>query len=131
MNVQDTPTWQEQVRVMVAAEGASAQRLATVLSSDYVCVVAVADLGEDIAEVVRRLDVDVLVMAGANAMSTARAIAEEVATAASRVTVMIIDDPDAAADVRVFWAKDRIRRVSPRIEPPGPHLAVRPALPLR
>ena len=117
MSVQAPPVWQEQVRVMVAAEGASAQRLATVLSSDYVCVVAVADLGEDIAEAVRRLDIDVLVMAGATAMSTARAIAEEVATAASRVTVMIIDDPDAAADVRVFWPKDRVRRVSHTWEP--------------
>ncbi len=117
MNVLEPPALQEQVRVMVAAGGASAQRLATVLSSDYVCVVAVADLGEDIAEAVRRLDIDVLVMAGATAMSTARAIAEEVAAAASRVTVMIIDDPDAAADVHVVWAKDRIRRVSQKCEP--------------
>ena len=95
---------------MVAAADGSARRLATILSSDYVCVVAVSDLGGDVAEAVQRLDVDVLVMAGDSAMPAARAIAEQVAAAASRVTVMIVDDPDAAADVRVFWPKDRVRR---------------------
>lgn len=98
---------------MIAASGGSARRLATVLSSDYVCVVAVADLGRDVAEAVRRLDVDVLVLAGDSAMPTALAIAEEVAATASRVTVMIVDDPDATADVRVFWPKERARRSPP------------------
>jgi hypothetical protein len=105
MSAPDRTETQDRIRVMVAAEGPSAKRLATILSSDYACVVAIADLGGDVAGIAHRLDIDILVMAGASAMPTARAVAEQVATTAPRTTVMIIDDPDSAAGVRVFWPK--------------------------
>ena len=80
---------------MVAADGDSAARLANVLAGDYVHVVAIAELDDNVAEAVQQLDPDVLVLAGGASMAMARAVAEAVAATASRVTVMIVDDAGA------------------------------------
>jgi hypothetical protein len=102
---------------MVAADGDSAARLASVLAGDYVHVVAIAELDDTVAEAVQLLDPDVLVLAGGASMTTARAVAEAVAATASRVTVMIVDDAGAMADTRVFWPKDRTYRTATAVEP--------------
>lgn len=103
---------------MIAACGPSAVRLATVLSSPHVDLVAVTDLDDGVVDRSRALEVDVLVMAGGTQMSLARSLAERVSADASRITVMIVDDPTSAADTQVFWPKDRIYRIAAAMEPP-------------
>ena len=107
------------IRVLVAGTGESATRLARVLSGDYVHVVAIAELDCSVARAVQRFDPDVLAMAGGGQMAIAREIAEGVAAVASRVTVMIVDDPGSAADTCVFWPKERTYRIPPAVEPPA------------
>ena len=117
MNTSETSKCDEPIRVMVAADGDSAARLASVLSGDYVHVVAIAALDENVAEAVQHLDPDVLVLAGGASMDMARAVAEAVAATASRVTVMIVDDAGAVADTHVFWPKVRTYRTATAVEP--------------
>ncbi len=118
MNTPGTSKCDEPIRVLVAAHGGSAARLASVLSSDYVHVVAIAELDDRVGDAVRRLDPDVLVLAGGASIETARAVAEQIAATASRVTVMIVDDQGAIADTRVFWPKVRTYRTATAVEPP-------------
>jgi hypothetical protein len=118
MNIPGSSKCDEPIRVMVAADGDSAARLASVLAGDYVHVVAIAELDDNVAESVQHLDPDVLVLAGGASMATARAVAEAVAATASRVTVMIVDDAGPMADTRVFWPKDRTYRTASAVEPP-------------
>ena len=112
-----TETGAKRIRVLVAGNGASAMRLANVLSGDYVHVVGVTELDCSVAQAVRLFDPDVLVMVGGARMAIAREIAEEVAATASRVTVMIIAEPGSAVDTRVFWPKDRTYRTAAAVEP--------------
>ena len=117
MNTSGTSKCDEPIRVIVAADADSAARLATVLAGDYVHVVAIAALDENVAEAVQQLDPDVLVLAGGASMDMARTVAEAVAATASRVTVMIVDDAGAVADTRVFWPKVRTYRTATAVEP--------------
>lgn len=117
MNTPATSKCDEPIRVMVAADGDSAARLASVLGGDYVHVVAIAALDDHVTEAVQHLDPDVLVLAGGASMDMARAVAEAVAATASRVTVMIVDDAGAVADTRVFWPKVRTYRTATAVEP--------------
>ncbi len=118
MNAPRTSKCDEPIRVIVAADGDSAARLASVLAGEYVHVVAIAELDDNVAEAVQQLDPDVLVLAGGASMAMARAVAEAVAATASRVTVMIVDDAGAFADTRVFWPKVRTYRTATAVEPP-------------
>jgi ribosomal protein L18 len=117
MNTPGTLNTDNRIRVIVAAEGDTATRLARVFSGEYVSVVAIANLDRDIVDIVRTLDPDILVMAGGGAIAAAREIAQEVAAAASRVSVMIVDEPGAVTDTRVFWPQDRTYRTAAAIEP--------------
>lgn len=108
----------ERIRVIVAAEPATAERLAVVLSGAYVDVIAITKLDEGVATAVRRLDPDVVVMARGSTMEAARAAAEAVTATASRVTVMIVDDSGSVLDARVFWPRDRVRRLASRVDLP-------------
>jgi chemotaxis response regulator CheB len=107
------------IRVVVAASGGSAARLAHVLSGDYVEVVAIIELDDDVIRVVDEIAPDVVVLAGGAERAMAHKVAEAVAARSSRVTVMIVDDPDGETDTRVFWPKDRLHRIAPATEPPA------------
>jgi len=117
MNTFGTSKCDEPIRVMVAADGDAAARLASVLTGDYVHVVAIAELDHNVAQAVRHLDPDVLVLAGGASMAMAREVAEAVTATASRVTVMIVDDAGAFADTHVFWPKVRTHRTATAVEP--------------
>lgn len=117
MDTSETSQIAKPIRVLVAAAGDAATRLAQAVSGSYVEVVGIVPMDGAVAAEIARLDPDVLVMAAGSAMDNARAIATEVTASASRMTVMIVDAPELASSGRVFWPQDRLHRIPTSVEP--------------